>query len=90
MVRYDRIDSHSKMSNLLAILAKYDEYESSISYCISDSRSTLSPPSWSSKCSEEDEFGVVDTFYCQRDNVDALVGSLSCGSFFELDSFCPR
>jgi hypothetical protein len=58
------MDSHSDMSDLLVILAKYDEYESSISCCTSDSPLTLSPPSWSSDCSEEDEFGVVDILYC--------------------------
>jgi hypothetical protein len=77
------------MSDLLVTLAKCDEYESSISCCTSDSPPTLSPPSWSSDCSKEDEFGVVDTLNCQCDNVDALVECLSCRSLFELDSFCP-
>jgi hypothetical protein len=36
LVRYDTIDSHSEMSDLLVILAKCDEYENSISCCISD------------------------------------------------------
>jgi hypothetical protein len=75
------------MFDLLVILAKCDEHESSISCCTSDSPPTVSPPSWSSDCSEEDEFGVVDTLYCQCDNVDALVECLSGGSLFELDSF---
>jgi hypothetical protein len=89
LVRYDGMDSRSDMSDLLAILAKCDEYESSISCCTSDSPPTLSPPSLSSDYSQEDEFGVVDTLYCQCDNVVALVECLSCGSLFELDSFCP-
>jgi hypothetical protein len=89
LVRYDGMDSRSDMSDLLAILAKYDEYDSSISYCTSNSPPTLSPPSLSSDYSQEDEFGVVDTLYCQCDNVVALVECLSCGSLFELDSFCP-
>jgi hypothetical protein len=89
LVRYDGMDSCSDMSNLLAILAKCDEYESSISCCTSDSPQTLSPPSLSSDYSQEDEFGVVDTLYCQCDNVVALVECLSCWSLFELDSFCP-
>jgi hypothetical protein len=74
LVRYDGMDSCSDMSNLLAILAKCDEYESSISCCTSDSPQTLSPPSLSSDYS---------------DNVVALVECLSCWSLFELDSFCP-
>jgi hypothetical protein len=84
------MDSRSDISDLLAILAKCDEYESSISYCISDSPPTLSPPSWSSDYSQEDEFGVVDTLYCQCYNVDVLMECLSCRSLFELDSFYPR
>jgi hypothetical protein len=79
LVRYDGMDSRSDMSDLLAILAKCDEYKSSISCCTSDSPPTLSPPSWSSDYSHEDEFGVVNTLYCQCDNVDALVEYLSCG-----------
>jgi hypothetical protein len=89
LVRYDRMDSHSDMSDFLVILTKCDEYESSISYCTSDSPPTLSPPSWSSDYSKEDEFGVVETLYCQCYNVDALVECLSYGSLFELDSFYP-
>jgi hypothetical protein len=89
LVRYDGMDSRSDMSYLLAILAKCGEYESSISCCTSDSAPTLSPPSLSSHYSQEDEFGMVDTFYCQCNNVVALVECLSCRSLFELDSFCP-
>ena len=77
------------MSNLLVILAKCDEYKISISYYTSDSLPTMSPPSWSSDYSKEDEFGVVDTLYCQCNNEDALVEYLSYGLFFELDSFYP-
>jgi hypothetical protein len=78
------------MSDLLEILAKCDVYESSISYCTRDSPPTFSTPSWSSDYSQEGEFGVVDTLYCQCDNVDVLVECLSYRSLFELDSFCLR
>jgi hypothetical protein len=84
-----RMAFHSDMSDLLAILAKYDEYESCISCCTSDRPPTLSLPSWSSECSQEAESGVVYTLYCQCDNVDPLVECLSCRSLFELGSFCP-
>jgi hypothetical protein len=89
LVRYDGMDSRSDMSDLLSILAKCDEYESSISCRKGDSPPTLSPPSLSSDYSQEDEFGMVDTLYCQCNNVVALVEYLSCRSLFELDSFCP-
>jgi hypothetical protein len=41
LVRSVGMDSHSNILDLLAILAKYDEYESCISCCTSDSPPTL-------------------------------------------------
>jgi hypothetical protein len=83
LVRSARMASHSDMSDLLAILAKCDEYESCISCCTSDCPPTFSPPLWSSDCCHEVESGVVDTLYCK------CVECLSCRSLFELGSFCP-
>jgi hypothetical protein len=86
LVGSTRMASHFDMLDLLAILAKCDEYESCISCCTSDRPSTLSPPSWSSDYSQGVESGVVDTLYCHCDNVDVLVECLSCRSLFELRS----
>jgi hypothetical protein len=83
LVRSARMASHSDMSDLLAILAKCDEYESYISCYSSDCPPTFSPPLWSSDYCHEVESGVVDTLYCK------CVECLSCRSLFELGSFCP-
>jgi hypothetical protein len=83
LVRFARMASHFDMSDLLAILTKYDEYESCISCCTSDCPPTFSPPLWSSNCCYEVESGVFDTLYYK------CVECLSCGSLFELGSFCP-
>jgi hypothetical protein len=80
--------SHYDMSDLLANLAKYDEYESNSSCCTSNSSPTFSPHSWSLDCNHEVESGMADTLFCQCDNEDALVECLSCELLFKLDSFC--
>jgi hypothetical protein len=63
LVRSARMASHSDMLDLLAILAKCDEYESCNSCCTSDCPPTFSPPLWSSDCCHEVDSGVVDTLY---------------------------
>jgi hypothetical protein len=81
--------STSDMSYLMAILAKWDESESTSSCCISVGPFVDSLHSLLFECGLEVEFDEVETLFCQCDNEDAFVECLSCGSLFDLDTFCP-
>jgi hypothetical protein len=61
LVRSMRMASRSDMSDLLRILAKYDEFQSSNSCCTSIGPPAFSVPSWSSNFSLEVEFGEIKT-----------------------------
>jgi hypothetical protein len=71
--------SRSNMSELLAILDKCDEFESCSSCYSSSTLLAFSPPSWSSDCRVEVEFGEVETLFCQCDKEDAFVECPLCG-----------
>jgi hypothetical protein len=82
--------SYFDMSELLAILDKYDEFENYSSCYSSSTPLAFSPPSWSSDCRVDVESGEVETLFCQCDKEDALVECPLCGSLFKLDTFYPQ
>jgi hypothetical protein len=79
--------STSDMSYLLAILAEWDESESTSSCNTSVGPSVDSPHSLLFECGLEVESDVVETLFCQCDREDAFVKCLSCRSLFDLDTF---
>jgi hypothetical protein len=87
MVCSVRMASTFDMSNLLAILAEWDESESTSSCCTSVGPSVDSPHSLLFECGLEVESDVVETLFCQCDREDAIVKCLSCRSLFDLDTF---
>jgi hypothetical protein len=46
-------------------------------------------PSMSLHSESVDLASSISTTYCQCKNEDSLVECLTCGSYFELDTFCP-
>jgi hypothetical protein len=81
--------STSDMSYFLVILAEWVESESTNSCCTSIGPPVDSPHSLLFECGLEVESDEVQTLFCQCDNEDAFVECLSCGSLFDLDTFCP-
>jgi hypothetical protein len=82
--------STSDMSYLLAILAEWDESESTSSCCTSVGPLVDSPHSLLLECDLEVESHVVETLFYQCENEDAFIEYLTSGSLFDLDTFYPR
>jgi hypothetical protein len=85
------------MLDLLVLLAECDYSEITSSCCTSIGHVIALPVSGSADYSLEVDSGEVEALFCQYedeslfcqcDYEDVLVECLSCGSLFDLDTFC--